>query len=248
MEDTLAFNSTDERGTQGWISRYSFIPEMMTGMNSTFYSFKGGELFVHNSHNVPRNYFYETLYPSTVTTLLNDDPSVTKMFKTIAIDSDHKWDVEVKTDLDSGFIDKSQLVEKEGNYYSYIHKEDGFTLTEEDIKHLSTQGIGSLLSVAGNVLTFSFNIGTAISIGDRLYRMGTSMELLGTVVAKTDTTITVDALLVAINPSDFILYGKNKLAESYGVRGYYMEAKLTNNDTDSVEIFAVTSSVFKSFQ
>jgi hypothetical protein len=170
MNDTLAFNS-GENGSPGWVSRYSYIPEMMIGMNSQFYSFKNGELFLHNSFNVPRNNFYEVQYPSTVTTLLNTDPYVVKMFKTISLDSDHQWRADIKTDLNTGFIDAPQFVEKEGNYYGYIRKEDSLNLQSEDVKQISTQGIGRLLSVASLTLTFNFNLDSIISVGDRIYKM-----------------------------------------------------------------------------
>ena len=247
MEETLAYNS-GQNGTPGWVSRYSYLPDMMIGMNSTFYSFKNGELYKHDSLNVPRNNFYETQYDSTVTTLLNTDPMVVKMFKTISLDSDHRWSIDLKTDLNTGFIDALNFSEKEGNYYGYIRKEDSVVLDNEDIKQISTQGIGKLLSISVNTLTFNFNLDNIISVGDRIYKMGSTMEFVGNVVSKTATTITLDGIAVAINTDDFIIYGKNKLAESYGVRGYYMEATLTNTDTTAVEIFAISSSVFNSFQ
>ena len=43
------------------------------------------------------------------------------------------------------------------------------------------------------------------------------------------------------------MFVNNTLAESYGMRGYYMEFKLTNSSNAPVELFAVGSSVMKSF-
>jgi hypothetical protein len=45
----------------------------------------------------------------------------------------------------------------------------------------------------------------------------------------------------------YIFTTKNSVAESYGATGYYMEFKLTNNNTSAVELFTVDSDVFKSF-
>jgi len=47
-------------------------------------------------------------------------------------------------------------------------------------------------------------------------------------------------------PSSYILYVKNSVAESYGTLGYFLQFKLTNNNTESVELFTVDSDVFKS--
>ena len=41
------------------------------------------------------------------------------------------------------------------------------------------------------------------------------------------------------NNGDFILFVNNTVAESYGMRGYYMEFTLSNNDTTPVELFSV---------
>ena len=46
---------------------------------------------------------------------------------------------------------------------------------------------------------------------------------------------------------DFICYIKNSVAESHGVRGHYLEFTLTNHDITATELFAVKSSVFKSY-
>jgi hypothetical protein len=40
---------------------------------------------------------------------------------------------------------------------------------------------------------------------------------------------------------------KDAVAESYGARGYYMETTLTNTDTEAVELFAISSQIFKSY-
>lgn len=42
---------------QGWPSFYSYNPDWMIGMNNYFYSFKGGNLYRHNSNSL-RNTFY----------------------------------------------------------------------------------------------------------------------------------------------------------------------------------------------
>ncbi len=48
MEQTVTF---DEE-VNGWTSFFSFVPEFMIGLNGNFFSFKDGEMWIHNSHNV----------------------------------------------------------------------------------------------------------------------------------------------------------------------------------------------------
>ena len=62
------------------MSFYSYIPEMMVGMNSYFYTFKNGELYRHNS-NENRNTFYGSFTPTSITSVFNPDVLTVKNFK-----------------------------------------------------------------------------------------------------------------------------------------------------------------------
>lgn len=245
------YTLTYSQGSKGWPSFYSFQPEMMIGMNNYFYSFKGGDLYRHNT-NSTRNNFYGTQYNSKITGVVNDEPSATKTFKTISLDTNSPWDITVTSDLGSGFIDSTWLVEKEGDYFAHIRRN-----ANDDVLELrSALGIGDIDSLDSStasavVLTFDFTLGSMISIGDKIYKeSGGSISLVGDVTAKTDTTITVDTTVTGgsiPSASQFVLIIKNNVAESYGVTGYYMEYELENDSTSAVELFSVGSSLFKSF-
>ena len=58
---TLTYSET----SKGFPSFYSFFPDYMIGMNQFFYTFKGGNLFRHNTNN-DYNTFYGTTFPSTI--------------------------------------------------------------------------------------------------------------------------------------------------------------------------------------
>jgi hypothetical protein len=238
--------------SKGWTSFWSYEPEWMIGMNSSFYTWKNGELYQHNS-NATRNAFYISdmvtneyfMYPSSIQTIFNQEYAVNKMFKSVSLDSTKSWDADIVTDMSTGHMDSSYFTEKEGMWYSYIRRLD----TENyDTKSISTQGIGSMASYVplSLVLTFSFNIGSGISAGDTAYKISGSntLVLLGEVASHTSNTITLVSTAVAPGAGDVIVYVKNSQVESYGARGYYMDLTLTNNDTTETEIFAVTSNVF----
>lgn len=245
------YTLTYSQGSKGWPSFYSFQPEMMIGMNNYFYSFKGGDLYRHNT-NSTRNNFYGTQYNSKITGVVNNEPSATKTFKTISLDTNSPWDITVTSDLGSGFIDSTWLVEKEGDYFAHIRRN-----ANDDVLELrSALGIGDIDSLDSStasavVLTFDFTLGSMISIGDKIYKeSGGSISLVGDITAKTDTTITVDTTVTGgsiPSASQFVLIIKNNVAESYGVTGYYMEYELENDSTSAVELFSVGSSLFKSF-
>jgi hypothetical protein len=170
------------------------------------------------------------------------------MYNTVELDSTSAWDTDVRSDLSQGYIDSTYYVEKEGDFFAYIRRPDN---SDYDLKSMSTQGIGELLSFSTptvNVLTFGFNISASISVGDIIYKESAgSLVLVGTILSYTKTTITLTATsVIPLAPGDFIVAAKNTQAESYGVRGYYMQVDLENSDTDYVELFSVTSSVNKS--
>ena len=90
-----------------------------------------------------------------------------------------------------------------------------------------------------------------ISVGDLAYKNNAgALALLGEIKGVSNNIITIDTTITGgsapVN-GDFILSVKNSVAESYGVRGYYMEFELTNTLTTATELFSVGSSVFKSF-
>ena len=247
MENTLAY-SNDSRG---WTSFFSYIPENMIGMNSYFYSFKGGNLYRHNSDDVNRNNFYNQQYNSRMTTVFNAEQDAVKNFNTISLNSDDTWNCNILTDLSTGSINQSYFELKEGDYFAYIRSNDG----TQDLNLRSTQGIGVPISVdittpSAVVVTFNYNLGSMITIGANAYKnnLGVPMKI-GNIVSKGDKTITIDTTVLGGNiplVSDFIFYFQNSVAESYGVRGYYMQIELENDNTSRVEMFSISSSTFKS--
>jgi hypothetical protein len=258
MKYTLTYN----KNVEGWTSFFSYHPEMMVGMNGAFYSFKGGELYKHNT-NVNRNTFYydwwdelgfpeDAFEPSKVKSVFNKEPLTIKNFKTIATYGNSPWSCTVVTDLSTGEIDSSYFVEKEGNWFAYIRSLSG----DDNLRLRSAQGVGSVDTVddpgtATTVLNFTFNIGTIVSIGDLAYRNDSgTIEFIGAITGFTNTSITINntpPLANAVNDGDYILYIKNSVAESYGARGYYMQYELENGSNGRVELFSVKSNVFKSY-
>lgn len=216
----------------------------MIGLNNTFYTWKDGSLYKHNS-NQTRNNFYGVQGQSEVTPIMNVEPTTVKMFKTLSVDSNEAWNAEITTDLNTGEISADQFVNKEGHFFAHIRRLAG----DQDHKAISTQGIGVCNTVSSGVITFGFNLDSSISIGDTAYYLDNSTNAIveiGVITAKSTQSITIGSVVNPPAPSDFILYVKNSTAESYGARGYYAEIKLTNDSEDEVELFEISSSIFKS--
>lgn len=264
MKYTLTYN----KNVEGWTSFFSYHPEITLGMNGAFYSFKGGDLYKHNT-NAKRNTFYQEWWnkvdgviapnnstksfePSRVKSVFNDEPMTIKNFKTIATYGNSPWNCSVITDLSTGDIDSGYFVEKEGNWFAYIRSLSG----GDNLRLRSAQGVGSVNLVenpgtSATVLNFTFNIGTIVSIGDIAYiNNAGNIESIGPVTAISTKSFTVNnsnVLLSTPTNGDYILYIKNSVAESYGARGYYMQYELENGSDSRVELFSVKSNVFKSY-
>jgi|TARA_B110000285_G_C14932309_1_gene517910 hypothetical protein len=237
-------------GSKGWPSFYTFFPDYMIGMNSYFYSFKGGNLFRHNTNSL-RNNYYGIQGSSSITSVFNPKPTLDiKLFKTLSLESDDSWTVtNLNTDLNAGSMASAYFEKKEGEWFTFIRSNENTV----NWNLRSANGLGSASVVAGaanaTVITFTEPVGSILSIGDAIYAK-TNPELVGYVTSMTATTITVDASAVgAYIPvqGDFIVSYKNSVAESHGVLGYYMEFTLTNSNTSPVELFSVGSDIMKSY-
>ena len=248
----MAYTLTYSESVKGWPSFYSFYPEMMVGMNNYFYSFKGGNLYRHNTGS-QRNTYYDALTPdaSTITGVINDSPSTVKKFKTISLEGTAAWDCTVLSDLESGYIDSTWFSLKEGDYYGFIRRNQDDNVFEAR----SAQGIGGVDTVDPSVTTavelnFTFTISSMISVGDKVYKIvGGSPTVVGLITSISGSQIIVDADDSGIIPvaGDYLFCVKDNKAESYGTTGYFLKYTLSNASSNFVELFGIGSSLFKSF-
>ena len=70
-----------------------------------------------------------------------------------------------------------------------------------------------------------------------------SMQGIGEVSGFAGTTLTMTNAF----STDFIVAAKNSVAESYGLRGGYMEVELSTASATNVELFSISSDIFKSY-
>ena len=94
-QDNSYVTSSFDESVQGWTSFYSYKPTYMLSLNSSFYSFYAGKLWLH--HVQPEEgvtgygNYYGTVTDSTVKVILNSQPSLVKNFKTISYEGDTGW-------------------------------------------------------------------------------------------------------------------------------------------------------------
>jgi len=262
------YTLTYSEGVNGWVSFYSYYPDWMVGMNNYFYTFRGGNLYRHNVNDT-RNTFYADWWvrignpggafvSTQLQSVLNQAVLENKLFKTIDLQGDAAWEVQLETDLQySGFIQSNWFEKKEATYFAFVRNNANGQLALR-----SVNGIGNSTTVTtgGTVINFSINplieIGSIISIGDYLY-FGSSPLLAGVVTA-VNVNLPAGKNQIVINPSipgavpipgnvNYFLYIKNSVAESHGVLGHYCTFTMQNGSSSKIELFAVESEAMKSF-
>ena len=97
-QDNSYITSNFDEDVQGWTSFYTYKPTYMLSLNSNFYSFYDGKLWLH--HVQPEEgvtgygNYYGTVTDSTVKVILNSQPSVVKNFKTINYEGATGWQLD----------------------------------------------------------------------------------------------------------------------------------------------------------
>lgn len=266
----MPYTLTYSEAVEGWPSFYSYYPDWMIGMNNYFYTFKGGNLFRHNT-NVNRNTFYGNYSPSTIRTVINDVPLENKLFKTIDIQGDDVWRFTGSTDLaqNTALIESDWFEKKEQTYFAFIRSESGMNPNTGVLNRpqRSLNGIGSSASVVTTPITaiqINFpitpslvDIGTIASIGDYVYiRVNAYYCGIITNIVRdypngdnyliVNTTLPVTGLIPPTQ-TEFFFFMKNSEAESHGILGHYMVADLINYNSSKVELFTLESEVMKSY-
>ena len=259
QEETLTFDD----GVKGWTSFYSYIPDFMIGMNNYFYSFKNGNLYRHNV-NETRNNFYGVQYNSTLRSVFNDIPLENKLFKTINLEGDDTWGVELSTDIqNSGFIEANWFEKKEQVYYAFVRNSGDVPAGLDEYALRSLNGIGRSQSVSGgNLISFDLNIkiDNIMSVGDMLYfalppynqpLLAGQVQSVNVDLLNGINQIQIDTSISGTTPISiqdaFFLFIKNSLAESHGVLGHYCVFDIENDNTEKINLFAVESEIMKSY-
>jgi hypothetical protein len=259
MIDTITYSET----SQGWTSRWSYRPEWMVGLNSIFYSFKGGSLYQHDA-NIVRTRFYNTTDGFSIKTIINQSPMESKMYKSLALDSTHPLNVTGSTDLDTVYMNVSQFSKKEGDFFAYIRR----PVSDNNLQMISAQGVGIIDSIAGFELTMDTQVSNA-STGDLIIsgivdsnnnlitsiQVGYVVDVVGNVISVSSNNppapvIPTPGFINSPSPGSYVYILKGPVAESYGARGRYLDLSLSLNGSAAeveVELFAISTSAFKSF-
>ena len=92
---TLSFDES----VKGWVSFFTYKPEQIFSLRNVFYSAKDGGLFKHYvsrssiGNKIPRGSFYGVSSQSSISFVLNQNPSNSKSFQTISYEGTSGWQI-----------------------------------------------------------------------------------------------------------------------------------------------------------
>jgi len=93
--NTLSFDES----VKGWVSFFTYKPEQIFSLRNVFYSVKDGGLYKHYvsrtpaGNNIPRGSFYGVSNQSSISFVINKNPSNSKSFQTISYEGTSGWQI-----------------------------------------------------------------------------------------------------------------------------------------------------------
>lgn len=239
MAQTLTFSEQNK----GWTGESPFKPGGMTSLSNRFYSFKGGQLYLHNDKENPvRCNFYGEQFTPRIKTVFNDNPELDKIFKTLVLEGDTKWKATVETNFVKSTVRTSEFVTKESREFAYLRQEE----SETSMQGGAVQGVGNIDTVTGLVIDVS-KVPENTNVGDALFQITNGEpKLVGTITEHTPQSISIGSAISTPTPGSYCFIRKVNRIEGAEVRGYYMEVTLTLDSTENAELFAIGTNAVKS--
>lgn len=242
MANTISHSERNK----GWTSFWSYLPDYLLRLNNRFYSIKNGQLWQHNdTENSEMNNFYGIAGSSAIRTVINDVMAEDKIFKTLVLESNQKWQANIKTNLTDGEIKSTEFNTRESRQFSFIRGNEN----TQSLNGNAVQGLGAIISSSGNTLAFSF-ISDLVCNGDMLMQLnGQNQEQIGVItgINRELSTITVSSIITPPVNGYFSYAQKNSRVEGEEIRGYYLDVELINDNPEAGELFAVSTNAIKSY-
>ena len=163
----------DERA-QGWVSFFDYKPDQMLSLRNNFYSVKTIEeqfspdgspnpeyqkakLFRHYSNQVPRGSFYGVENKSSVTFVLNPNPTNSKTFKTVGYEGSSGWQVDSFISDPTGAI---LQINNSGNVFNISNDNAAFIPSYDNGEYVLSQGEGIVLQSVTNSTNIKLSLGS----------------------------------------------------------------------------------------
>jgi hypothetical protein len=245
---TSGFTVAYDTDNKVWNTRYSYSPERIASLDDTLYTFKNGTMYIH-SDAADRSTYYGSAYGSVVEVVSNSNPSMVKAYESISLEGTDAWAAELTNTDQSATILSTDFDERERNWYAYVPRDSSANTGTATITSLSGSSemfvLGNVANsgVSGSTITFTTPVGdVAFPIGGTLYKVsGSTLVSLSLTVASIsgDKQITASGSVTGVSNGNTIVVLANAGIEGDQMRDYYIKTRLTNSDTDEIELYAV---------
>ena len=189
---TLSYDSA----YNGWVSLFDYQPEQMFSLRDNFYSINGGKVWEHYRSNsnsnstVPRSSFYGINNDSSVSFIVNDNPTISKSFMTVGYEGSSGWEISnlgmasdpTGDDFSVSLQEWRQVFDQSAQIPSYYEGEYTVVQSKAIATTASTTTTVVLTGLSG---TQGSNGGVIIPVGAVVNGGGVD---LGTTVVSYDTT------------------------------------------------------------
>ena len=140
---TLAFSIKSGQ----WTTEYSFEPTCYANTDGRMIAFKDvtdGAFWLHDGDESNRNKYYGQKYKSSLSVVSNENPSATKAYEAISLETYYdEWNVDVSTLDQEGSI--STFFERENDQYAPIPK-DQASFSSANMVYIGTTGADTFAS------------------------------------------------------------------------------------------------------
>lgn len=218
---TLSYDSA----YNGWVSLFDYQPEQMFSLRDNFYSINGGKVWEHYRSNsnsnstVPRSSFYGINNDSSVSFIVNDNPTSSKSFMTIGYEGSSGWKVSdlgiasdpTGDDFSVSLQEWRQVFDQSAQIPSYHEGE--YTIVE-------SKAIAQAASTTTTVLLTNI-IGTIGSSGNVIIPVGSTVSGRGVSLGTTVVNYNVSTGVVTVNQNLNITINTQLFFNLYVTRSNY---------------------------
>jgi hypothetical protein len=212
-------------------------------------------MYLH-SDAANRATYYGSAFGAVVEVISSQNNSMVKAYEALSIEGDSSWAATLSNTDQSTSILVSDFEERERYYYAYIPRDSSANTGTSTITSLSGSSevfvLGAVATggVSGSNITFTTPVGAVpFPIGASLFKVSgaTLVSLAITVTGITgSSTISCSGAVVGVANGDTIVALGNGAIEGDQMRDYYLKIRLSNNDTNETEMYAVNAIFSKS--
>jgi hypothetical protein len=258
-----------------WNTLYSYRPEAIASVDDALYTFKSGVMYLH-SDAANRATYYGSAFGAVVEVISSQNNSMVKAYEALSIEGDSSWAAALSNTDQSTTILASDFEERERYYYAYIPRDSSANTGTSTITSLSGSSEVFVLGAVAIGGVFGFTITFTTPVGDIPFPIGATLyKVVGATLVSLNVTVTaisgnkqitasaaIDGVwgtnsqiwntntniwdIANVSDGDTIVALGNGAIEGDQMRDYYLKIRLSNNDINETEMYAVNAIFSKS--